>query len=96
MFMRRQWRRILYACTPTILKIEPRDVTVTSPHRALTCLAGYGDSKQAISRAADQHNRTNRPERSRRHPAATPVPNHLTRTPFSSQRIPSLAVAFAK
>ena len=31
MFMRRQWRWILYACTPTMLKIEPRDVTVTPP-----------------------------------------------------------------
>ena len=94
--MRRQWRRILYACTHTTLNIEPRDVTVTSPHRVRTCLSGCGHSKQVFSCAADQYNRTDRPERTRHHPAATPVPNHLTRTQFSSQRIPSLAVAFAK
>ena len=29
--VRRLWRRILYACTPTMLNIEPRDVTVTLP-----------------------------------------------------------------
>ena len=64
--MRQQWRRILYACTPIMLNIEPRDVTVTSPHRALTCLAGCGHSKQAIPCAADQFNRADRPERTPR------------------------------
>ena len=88
----RPWRRILYACTPTTINIEPLDVIVTSSHRERTCLAGCGHSKQAISCAVNQYNCTDRPERTRRHPTANPGPSHLTRATSSCQRIPSLVV----